>query len=155
MYAIKEDRGVAALLIALLLPVILLLFVLALDVAGLVLLKRQVQATADAAVLAGASRFEVYGEYQGGDLVPVFQIQPEAVDEAQKAIALNADNFKFNDRGIAFEWSHGGIYTDSFSMTVEVKAPTLLFHAIYSLFDHEYENREFNFYIDAEVKIQP
>lgn len=155
MCAIKDDKGVAALLIALLLPVILLLFALALDVAGLVLLKRQVQTTADAAALAGASRFEVYGEYQGGTLVPVFQIQPEAANEAQKAISMNADNFQFNDRGVVLAWSHGGIYTDTFSITMEVEAPTLLFHAIYSLFDHEYENKEFNFYIDAEVKIQP
>ncbi|MCR3921748.1 MAG: pilus assembly protein TadG-related protein [Firmicutes bacterium] len=155
LLAVKEEKGVAALLIALLLPVILLFFALALDIAGLVLVKRQVQATADAAALAGASRFEVYGEYQGGIFVPVFEIQPEAADEADKAVVLNADNFNFADRDISLTWSHDGIYTDMFAVTMEVEAPTLLFHSIYSLFDSNYDKNKFHFYIGAEVKIQP
>lgn len=152
---IKGEKGIAALLIALLLPVILLFFALALDVASLVLVKRQVQATADAAALAGASNFEVYGDYQGGKLVPVFVILPKSVDEAQAIVNINAEDYGFADRDISLYPSFYGINSDVFSVTVEVDAPTLLFASIYGLFDEGESDASFQFSIDAEVKIQP
>ncbi len=150
---IKDEKGVTALLIALLLPVILLFFALALDVISLVLVKHQVQATADAAALAGASNFEVNGVYYGKELVPVFSILPESIGEAQAVIDMNSKDHEFAGRGISLDWYFYGVNTEVFSVTVEVGAPTLLFGSVYGLFDGGGHNVSFQFSTEAEVRI--
>lgn len=154
MKLLHEEKGVSVVLVALLLPVILLFFALALDVAGLVFAKRQVQTTADAAALAGASQFEVHGEWDGERWEPVFTIQPEAEKEAQRAIDYNSENFRFSARDIDLDWYHDGIGTDTFFVYIDIEMPTMLFWGLYGIFDGETGGETFKFNVDAAVKVQ-
>ena len=145
---VKQSGGISALLFAVLLPVILLFFALVLDIANMFLVKRQLQVTADAAALAGASVFEFCLEEQEGDIVPEVRILPEAINEVDRAIMLSSEDFEFGNRGIELIWSDfSGVGTDSYKVELCAEAPTLLFGAAYEIFSGEVSGDKYAFQV--------
>jgi len=129
---LKDDRGNTAVIFALLLPVILLFFAVVLDLGNVLLIKRQLQATADAAALAGVDAFEFVTTSDLDNPVEITLNMAEVNKEIENVIAVYTDNYDFIERGIDVEatsWPIGNIQ-DNISVALGVELigtfPTLL-----------------------------
>lgn len=128
----KDNKGYSAILIPIILSLILCFVALVFDFGRVLILKHQLQSSADSAALAGASMVKVEfatdsnGAFQFDSNV-ISIVEDKALSEADKMFDKNMDELKLESKGIQILETKGEVVqSQAFKYHIRARIPMFL-----------------------------